>query len=225
MSAPESVAHHVPNSLSSSRLYASGGVVRLSGLLTEPALVALETEATASRPTGVRNVLIDVAPNGSMEERGGCPRRSFTAADGGVVQWTIFTAPAFVAGVEERCGLAVAPTGGGSYSYYEQPGDFLALHRDVARCDLTVITCVRSSRAAAGPGGALLVYSDLMDALLADVQRAGRAAATVLPMDRGDTVALLGGMVPHEVTEMQFPQERVVSVMCYRVLINGTPLS
>jgi len=49
------------------------------------------------------------------------------------------------------------------------------------------------------------------------VRAAGACAATPVPLDPGQTVALLGGIVPHEVTPMAADQERIVAVMCYRM--------
>jgi hypothetical protein len=37
-----------------------------------------------------------------------------------------------------ECGVTVEPTGAGTFSYYEQADDFLALHRDVDSCDVTL---------------------------------------------------------------------------------------
>jgi hypothetical protein len=116
--------------------------------------------------------------------------------------------------------LAVAPTGGGTYTYYEQPGDFLALHRDIVRCDLAAITCL--SEACATPGGGLLVYPRHATEPLSGARAAGRTAATRVPLGPGDTATLLGGIVPHEVTAMQAGQERIVSVMCYRLPAGGS---
>jgi hypothetical protein len=214
----------VPPSLTASRLYAAGGALRLPHLLGEAVVAAREPEARAARPSGHRNVLDDPGATVAIEERGGSPGRAFTSAHGSAVQWTIFSAPALVASVEEWCGLSATPTGGGSYSYYEQAGDYLSLHRDIVQCDLTLITCLKDIRTA-GDGGELLVYSNHIGASLAETRRAGRAAATPLPIGRGDTVALLGGVVAHEVSAMQPGQERIVSVMCYRVIVDGKPLS
>ena len=40
-----------------------------------------------------------------------------------------------------------------------------------------------------------------------------------MPLTRGETIVLLGGILPHEVIPMAEGQERIVSVMCYRALI------
>lgn len=174
----------------------------------------LEAEANRARAAGHRN---ELAVSGA-QERGGSPERAFTYASGNLVHWALFSAPAFVARLAEICGLPLTPTGGGSYSYYEQPGDFLGLHRDIATCELTVITCLKSAGAQHG-AGSLLVYSDYMNAPLAKARAAGKKAARQAPIERGESIALLGGFVPHEVTPMLDSQQRVVSVMCYRAAV------
>jgi hypothetical protein len=215
----------VPDGLIASRLYVNGGVLPLQGLLDDAAFAALEAESVVARASARRNVLTESAAGGLFEERGGSPHRAFTAAPGSAAQWSIFSAPALVAAVEEQCGVSVTPTGGGTYSYYEQDGDHLGLHRDIAQCDLTLITCLDATRTAGFADGALLVYSRHLGLPLAEAARAGRGAATPMPIGRGDTIALLGGIVAHEVTAMPPGQRRIVSVMCYRVSIDRTPLS
>ena len=117
------------------------------------------------------------------------------------------------------CGAEVAPTGGGTYSYYENPGDFLALHRDVVRCDVAVISCLSLS-AVGSSAGELHVYPAYIGEPLSRVRSAGREAGRAAPLARGQTVVLFGGILPHEVTPMAPGQERIVSVMCYRALIS-----
>src|SRR5262249_28961549 len=162
----------VPSGLIASRLYACGGVLPLHGLLDDAAFAALEAECAAARASARRNVLAESALDGPVEERGGSPCRAFTAAPGSVVQWSIFSAPALVAAVEEQCGLSATPTGGGTYSYYEQDGDYLALHRDIAQCDLTLITCLDITPTAGRDDGALVVYTRHLGLSLAEVARA-----------------------------------------------------
>jgi hypothetical protein len=203
----------LPHEVARSRILAGGGFLVIPDLLPPDALNDLEAEACSARSAGRRNVW---ALPGGMEERGGNPERAFTTSQGGAVQLGIFSAPAVVARLVEACGLVVSPSGGGSYSYYEHVGDFLGLHRDIIDCELSIICCVKSTVAGAG-GGGLVVYPGYVNAPIADARAAGAAAATPAPIARGEAIALLGGFVPHEVTPMIAGQERVVSVMCYRV--------
>jgi len=207
----------IPPEIKVSALYASGGFVVFRGLLADESFRELVAEALTARAGGKRNVL---AASDRTEERGGSPCRAFTSAPGGVVQWRLFSAPALLASLAQICGLSAQPTGGGSYTYYEEAGDFLALHRDIVTCDLAVITCLQET-APEHCGGGLLVYPRHMSEPLLSVRAAGRATAIPAVLRRGDTIALLGGIVPHEVIPMEQRRQRIVSVMCYRVLPAG----
>jgi hypothetical protein len=203
----------IPPEIVASPLYAAGGFAIIPGLFPADVLAELLAEALSAKPTGQRNVL---AVSDGTEGRGGSPARAFTSAHGCALQWRLFTAPALIASLSQMCGLAAVPAGSGTYTYYQQPGDFLALHRDIFSCDLAVITCLSETGATTRCGG-LLVYPGHATEPLSRACAAGRAAATPAPLGRGDTVVLLGGIVPHEVSPMQPGQERIVSVMCYRI--------
>jgi hypothetical protein len=111
--------------------------------------------------------------------------------------------------------VTVSPTGGGTYSYYEQAGDFLAVHRDVLQCDIAVITSLTRCETA-GSTGELVVYPEFIREPLSAVRAAGRGAGTSVPLDRGQTIILMGGIVPHEVAPTCAGQERIVAINCYR---------
>jgi len=202
----------LPAHVTESRLYRNGGLLILD--MPGPEVIdQLREEALLVRAEGSRNVWYgpDV-----IEERGGNPSRAFAAAQAGQVHWNFFSGAAMVNAVTKACGLDVEPSGGGTYSYYEQPGDFLALHRDIENCELTVITCLGDT----GPAhrsGVLLVYPEHISRPLDTARQAGRTAGIAAPLRAGQSAALLGGFVPHEVFPMADGQERIVSVMCYRI--------
>ena len=204
----------IPPEIRTSALFARGGFAVIRGLFREEDFRELVAEAVSARAKGRRN---ELALSEMPEERGGSPCRAFTSAPGRSVQWRLFSAPALLGWLRKVCDLWVQPTGGGSFTYYENAGDFLALHRDIITCDLAVITCLKET-APANPGGGLLLYPKHVMASLSSVRMAGRAAATPAPLRYGDTIVLLGGIVPHEVMPTEPQQERIVSVMCYRVL-------
>jgi hypothetical protein len=111
----------------------------------------------------------------------------------------------------------VTPTGErGTYSYYVRQGDYLALHRDVEACDVAVITCVYES--ALNVGGGLCVYPDRIHEPLSAIRAAPERGMVSVPLRPGQTVVMLGGIVPHHVLPMAQGQVRIVSVLCYRAL-------
>lgn len=167
------------SAIAASPIYTHGGVLRLPGWPAANHVAELAADALSVRPTGRRNVL---AASQAAEDRGGNPDRAFTTAHGGEAHWRIFSAPAMVAAVCAVCGVVCAPAGGGTYSYY-QPGDFLGLHRDIERCDLTVISCLRQSGPAGG--GTLRVYPAYMESPLSHARAAGRDASIEVPLEPG----------------------------------------
>lgn len=202
-----------PKEILQSRLFAAGGYLVLSGLFDEHTLQGLRVEADAVRSGGARGC---VAASDGAEGRGGTPGRAYRLAGGGDLHFGLHGCQEMAEALGKLCGATVSSTGGGSYSYYEEEGDFLALHRDVLQCDIAVITSLTHS-IGGGPAGELAVYPQYIHDPLSTVRRAGISSSTVVPLDRGQTAILLGGIVPHEVTPMCAGQDRIVAVNCYRV--------
>jgi hypothetical protein len=205
----------VPKGLSESRLLRSGGYRAISRLIEEPTLSGLLAEAEAVRPSGGRSI---VKESGGAEGRGGKPAHALRSRPGRDLHWRVHGCSDMVAALGRICGVEVAPGGGGTYSYYENPGDFLALHRDVIKCDVAVITCL-SLRVPDISAGGLHVYPEYIQEPLSRVRAAGRDGGRAAPLAQGETIVLFGGILPHEVIPMAEGQERIVSVMCYRALI------
>lgn len=199
-----------PPALERSKLYRERGIMLVRGLFDAATTRALLGEAHALRPGAARG---SVAASDATEGRGGAPARNFISASGGALHWELHGTAQMARALARLCGLDVAAFGGGTYSYYE-PGDFLALHRDVERCDLATITCLSDAAGGAARGG-LVVYPDFTTAPLSAVRARGRAAGVPVALRPGDTAVLLGGIVPHEVAAVE--GERVVAVMCYRL--------
>jgi len=202
-----------PPEVLTSRLFAAGGYFVVSGLFDPATLDALRAEAEAARVEGARQVL---GESDSVEGRGGSPARAFRTGRGGDTHWGLHGSSEMKARIEQLCGFTVTPTGSGSFSYYEQPGDYLALHRDILQCDMAVITCL-TARSGQGPTGELTVYPGFMREPLSVVRAAGRTYGTVVALQPGHTAILLGGLVPHEVTPTCPGQERIVAINCFRI--------
>lgn len=207
-----------PPEVLDSRILANGGYFVLSGLFDEATLAALRGEAEGFRAEAVRQF---VADSDGTEGRGGSPARSFRSGRGGELHWGLHGSPQMLETLARLCGATVSPSGSGTYSFYEQPGDFLALHRDILQCDLAVITCLTSQDRGDVAAGELTVYPDFIRDPLSVVRAAGRRYGIPVALDRGHTVVLLGGLVPHEVTPTCEGQERIVAINCYRVNTHG----
>lgn len=203
-----------PAEVLSSRLFRSGGYFIVSGLFDEETLRRLREEAETSRPDGTRQRL---AESDGAEGRGGSPARSYRSAPGRDLHWSLHGSPEMAEALRGLCGATVTASGSGNYSFYEEPGDFLALHRDILQCDIAAITAL-TSPAGEAPQGELTVYPGFIREPLSAVRAAGRRYGTPIPLERGQTVVLLGGLVPHEVTEASPGQVRIVAVNCYRIV-------
>jgi hypothetical protein len=202
-----------PPAILASRMYANGGYFVTRGLFGEELLGGLSAEAAALRAHAHRS---NVPFSDSTEDRGGSPARSFASVPGGALHRGLHGSPQLADALGRLCGVELARTGGGTYSYYTPPGDFLAVHRDVVTCDVAVITCLSSKPANQAPG-ALIVYPAFRERPLSHVRAAGRGAGLAVALERGDTVVLFGGITPHEVAPVEC--ERIVAIMCYRVQI------
>jgi hypothetical protein len=215
----ELLVSQIEAEIAASALYAAGGFTVASALFSDSEMAELRGEASIARLTGSRQEFGEFVP---CEGRGGSPKRAFLSAQGGQTQWRLFNSPHLLASIQRATGLTVKPTGSGSYSYYECEGDFLALHRDIETCDLAVITCIDENSISSG-GGRLLVYPQHMHQPLSAAHLAGPSAATAVWLRRGNTILLLGGMVPHELAPTKRGEQRVVSVMCFQTLTSAPP--
>jgi hypothetical protein len=202
-----------PQEILQSRLFAAGGYLVVEGLFGEETLEGLRAEADIARPEARRGY---VADSDGTEGRGGSPARAYRSGGARELHWGLHGCPQMAETLSELCGVTVSPTGGGTYSYYEQAGDFLAVHRDVLQCDIAVITSLTHSMPESSTGE-LVIYPEFIREPLSTVRRAGRASGTLVPLDKGQTIILLGGIVPHEVAPMSAGQERIVAINCYRV--------
>ncbi len=112
---------------------------------------------------------------------------------------------------------SVKLAGVGSFSYYE-PGDFLALHRDIVACDITLLTCLRDTATGTSDRRGLRIYPAYARVPLTQLRSENAPAHIDVHLDRGQTAVLLGGIVPHEVLPMAEHQHRTVSVVCMTAL-------
>jgi hypothetical protein len=203
-----------PDEILQSRLLAAGGYLVVCGLLDEEALQGMRAEADVVRSEAPR---VFVEDSDGTEGRGGYPARAYRSGSARDLHWALYGCQQMAEMLGRLCGVTVSATGGGTYIYYEQAGDFLAVHRDVVDCDIAVITSLTDSKVD-GSAGELVVYPEFIREPLSTVRAAGINSGTFIPLDRGQTIILLGGLVPHEVAPTSAGQERIVAINCYRAL-------
>lgn len=192
---------------------AAGGVVVVDGL-PEPGLLArLQQEAYAEYPSSDRQQ-VDV--DDGAPGRGGTPARRLFTAGGGPVQDAFYTAPWLAQWLTSLCGSTIRPTGTrGSYSYYVEPGDRLGLHLDVDACDVTLISVLRDDAGPDAPSGGLLVHAAHLGADLHAVRRSPEDGVGLVKAVPGQSVVLLGGLLPHETVPVDPGGTRIISALCF----------
>ena len=204
----------MPDCVRRSPLLQQGGFA----ILTEaPALEARQLLREAVRNTSCAE-LTQVRVSDQVESRGGSPARRFMTTQGSQSQDGFYHAPQTLQWLRAVSGLSLLPTGGrGTFTYY-RPGDYLALHRDVLECDLAVITCLADTHPPSDLSGALCLYPDRWREPLSGIRATPETGAVRLRLPVGQTIVMLGGIVPHAILPMAEGQLRIVSILCYQVV-------
>jgi hypothetical protein len=213
-------ANPIPDTIQRSPLYQRGGFALIDQLLEPSNLAQLQRESLALHSQTSENLMLETDRNGFEINfgRGGSPARKFLSAQGGTVQDAFYQSLALSTKLETLCQSRIKPTGArGTYSYYAREGDFLALHRDILQCDLTLITCLfdHSKGAINNLGGVLRLYPNHNLQPLSSINP--HSPSHDLRLKVGQSLALLGGIVPHEVLPTGPGQIRIVSVLCFEI--------
>jgi hypothetical protein len=213
----------IPAIIQQSPLYQRGGFVLLEKLLEPKNLAALQREALTLGRNAQENKVLESDRNAFEINfgRGGSPARKFLSTQGSTVQDTFYHSSTLTHMLETLSGTTIKPTGArGTFSYYAREGDFLALHRDILTCDLTLITCLFDhTRGTSNQlGGVLRLYPSYNLKPLSSIPTHLQHAVD-LRLQVGQSLALLGGIVPHELLPTSPGQVRVVSVLCFEIEI------
>ncbi|HEX8921611.1 MAG TPA: hypothetical protein VF766_09050 [Pyrinomonadaceae bacterium] len=193
---------------------AKGGFEVFEGFLDQEGYDLMLAEAVQlARDAPVSNVSI----SDEEEVRGGAPARHFRSVPGGPVQEAFYQSPSLLKLLSELCNVTLTPLGGrGTYSFYAEPGDYLAIHRDIESCDVAVITCLYNAPRLDDYGGALCLYPTRLFEPLSAVRSTPHEGALVVNLEPGQTIAMFGGIIPHTLLPTSAGQTRIVSVLCYR---------
>ena len=201
-------------SLLSGPLARAGGVTVFDGLPDPRTCQALCDEAYDAYPEAARQ---ELAADDHADGRGGTPARALSTAGGGPAQDALYGASWLRDHLSRLCGCAIAPSGNrGSYSYYVQPGDFLGLHLDVDTCDVTLITVLQDATDPHDAAGGLVVYPRHLGAPLGLLRAAAHDGGELIKARPGQSIVILGGLVPHRVQPLGDPGQRVISALCFR---------
>ena len=192
----------------------AGGVAVFDGVPDPGTCTALAYEAHAAYPDSTRQVLAD---SDGADGRGGMPARALQTSGAGAVQDALYASGWLHEFLSAHCGQPIGPSGNrGSYSYYVEAGDHLDLHLDVDTCDVTLITVLHDDTDPSDPGGALAVYPRAFGAPLRSVRAAPEEGAVLVKARPGQSIVILGGLVPHRVLPLGGSGQRIISALCFR---------
>lgn len=195
-----------------SPLAALGGAAIIR-LLDDAAVAALASEALSHHTSAV---VQQVCCPGDEFERRGDPDRFLESATGGPLLQEFYNSPKVSSAIAGLTGVRWKTAGGaGTFSYYRRAGHHLGLHRDLELCDLAVITCVYDDAEREASSGALCLYpsrtSETLEAIRAD-DRSG----VHIRLAPGQSLVLLGGLIPHRLLPMKPEHTRIVAPLCYQ---------
>lgn len=203
----------IPNEILDSRLLQAGGFAVYEGLFDwRMVRESLDLFSSAQHQESSQPDFEEI--------RGGTPPRKLLSGGGGPVQDSLYRAGWLSRFITQECALPVGPSGNrGSYSYYARAGDCLGVHRDIPTCDIAVISLLHDNFSSSEEGGALVVYPDRVDEPLSEIRKMPGQGALRLTLSPGHTVLLFGGIVPHQVLPVVEGQVRIISALCFQILL------
>jgi len=194
-----------------SPLVASGGAV-VTSFLDGLALARLRAEAAVVHADA--QVTQTDRPNDDVR---GDPDRWLESAPGGVELDALYRNPSVLQLLGQVTGMSWQRAGeAGAFSYYRVPGHHLGLHRDIDSCDLACITCVHDDGGSDGRSGVLRLYPTRTGERLEDIRAMPDRGAVHVRLAPGQTLILLGGLVPHRLLPIALGHSRIVAPLCYR---------
>ena len=200
----------VHDRLARSPLIDGGGLLR-TRMVGDIGLGALVRDAVQAHPHAAEAHMISRASG----ERGD-PDRWLESAPGGPALERFAHSEAVLDTLTRATGVAWQPAGPGTWSYYRREGHHLGIHRDLAVCDLAVITCV-VDEGGHGTQGLLRLWPSRARESIDDIRHNPRRAIH-LRIAAGQTVLLLGGLVAHQVLPLGPQQIRIVAPLCYQAV-------
>jgi hypothetical protein len=138
-------------------------------------------------------------------------------ARGGEAQSKLYHSSKLLERLSAEAGLPLKPSGShGIYAYYIRRGDFIGIHRDTEPFDVELITCLFDTH----PGheaGALAIYPGRTSDSCASIGKSVRRGQELVKLAPGQSVLLLGGVLPHRVLPVLQDQLRIVSSLSFSI--------
>lgn len=210
-----SIERSIPTCIKNSRLIRKGGFEVVEGLLSPTHRERMLAEAIRLYPQAIQSY----EPQSDGEEiRGGSPARQFFSSQGGPLQDAFYQDARLLAFLRERTDTRLVPTGErGTFTYYVRPGDHLGIHRDIQSCDVAVVSCLLERTQLEQPGGCMTVYPERIYEPLSSIRATPQKGALRFRVGLGQTIVMVGGLLPHSIFPLGAEQMRIVSVLCFRI--------
>lgn len=83
--------------------------------------------------------------------------------------------------------------------------------------DVAVLTVLYDSSTHAEQAGGLLIYCDRIDEFIYSIRKSPSYGAEFVKMLPGQTLLLLGGLIPHRLIPVRSGQFRIISALCLQI--------
>ena len=168
---------------------------------------------------GRRILPASLNPTFSEDRRAGARIKRFLAR-GGEAQYGLFHCSTLLDRLSAEVGLAVKPSGShGIYAYYICGGDFIGVHRDTHPLDVELITCLFDTHPEY-EAGSLGIYAGRTTESCASISKNIRRGQELVKLLPGQSLLLLGGVLPHRVLPVLPDQLRIVSSLSFSIASN-----
>jgi hypothetical protein len=195
---------------------ARGGGFAVARVVNPRAVDVLAREALRLMPSAQPSEVYRSPEDEDGPGRGN-PARHYETADSGPALQRLYEATGIRRVLQRATGLDWEPSGpAGCYLYYREAGHYMGVHRDIEICELALITCVYESGAPPrGPSGALQLWPGRGDEALTQIRRDREAGRVAVHLRPGDSVLLLGGLIPHAVAPVAPGHVRITAPLCF----------
>lgn len=205
----------IPGVADESPLLERGGWSMLEGAITPEDCEALLDEARALYGEGERTDSTEPDPE---QQRGGNPARGFTSVVGGPRQGALYHSAELAVRLVNEVGGPIRPSAElGTYSFFEEPGDHLSVHRDLEGCDVTVATCLQDTGEPGFECGAVCMWPRHVQAPLSDVRIAPDLDTVMVRLGVGESLLFFGSYIPHAILPVASGQDLLLSLLCFRL--------
>jgi hypothetical protein len=160
---------------------------------------------------------VEVTSTSFDEDRKAGARIKRLVARGGAPQCVLYHDPEMHSFLSVETGLSLAPSGShGIYAYYVRNNDFIGLHRDTSPFDVELITSLYDTHPD-NEQGSLAIYPTRTTESCESISKTSKKGKEIIKLKPGQSMLILGGVIPHRVVPVFADQIRIVSSLSFSV--------